>query len=164
MLLPAVRASTGTDRGEPGEVCVSIGTRDPPEGRFAACVTLIVVLTFLACVGAAMDKFVARENIRHFRDRLEVETDPTSRLLLRKLLLQEEDKLGHDSEALREIENHIARVKEHVSRQQAAITSTERAGQDATHALVLLSNYSEVLLAYESQREKILIRLEQSRL
>jgi hypothetical protein len=48
-----------------------------------------------------MDKFVARENIRHFRDRLEAENNPTSRSLLHGLLVQEEDKLGHNSEALR---------------------------------------------------------------
>jgi hypothetical protein len=94
-----------------------------------------------------MDKFVARENIRHFHDRLETETDPTARSLLHRLLVQEEDKLGHNCEALREIENHIARVKEHVKRQQALEN-----GSDTSQALVLLNAYSEILLAFKSQR------------
>jgi hypothetical protein len=111
-----------------------------------------------------MDKFVARENIRHFRDRLETETDPNTRTLLRRLLVQEEDKLGHNSEALREIEDHIARAKEHVNRQQTLVASIESDGHDAKHALMLLNNYSEILLAYQNQREKISIKLEQSRL
>ncbi len=111
-----------------------------------------------------MDKFVARENIRHFCDRLEAETDAASRSLLRRLLVQEEDKLGHNSEALGEIENHIARAKGHVNRQQALLASSQRDAHDTTEALVLLNAYSEILLAYENQREKILIKVQQSRL
>lgn len=111
-----------------------------------------------------MDKFVARENIRHFRDRLEVETDPTARSLLHRLLVQEEDKLGRNSEALREIENHIASAKGHVNRQQALIATMERDGQDTTQVLVLLKAYNETLLAFENQRQKLLIKLDQSHL
>ncbi len=111
-----------------------------------------------------MHKFVARENIRHFRDRLETETDPTTRSLLHRLLVQEEDKLGHDSEALREIENHIERAKGHVSRQQALVGSRERDGRDITQAVMLLNTFSETLLVIEVHREKILIELQQSRL
>jgi hypothetical protein len=106
-----------------------------------------------------MDKFVARENIRHFHDRLETETDPTARALLHRLLIQEEDKLGHNCEALREVENHIARVKEHVNRQQALITSTEQNGYDISQARMLLNAYSDILLAFKNQRQKILINL-----
>ena len=72
-----------------------------------------------------MDKFVARENIRHFWERLETETNPTTRSLLHELLVQEEDKLGHNSEALQQIDNHIATAKGHVARQQACLASTE---------------------------------------
>lgn len=111
-----------------------------------------------------MDKFVARENIRHFCVRLETETDATVRFLLHRLLVQEEDKLGHNSEALREIENHVARAKGHVNRQRALVASIEHNGHDATQALVLLKAYSEILLAYENQREKILIKLQESRI
>lgn len=111
-----------------------------------------------------MDKFVAQENIRHFRDRLETETDPRARSLLHRLLVQEEDKLGHDTEALREIEHHIARAKDHVTRQQALAASLERDGRDTSHVLLLLNAYNETLLAYENQREKILIKLQRSRI
>ncbi|MGC1359507.1 MAG: hypothetical protein WA851_27660, partial [Xanthobacteraceae bacterium] len=41
-----------------------------------------------------MNTFVARENIRRFRDRLWSETDGSKRARLRDLLLAEEDKLG----------------------------------------------------------------------
>jgi hypothetical protein len=112
-----------------------------------------------------MDNFIARENIQHFHDRLATETDPTTRSLLQRLLVQEEDKLGHNFEALREIEKHIASAKGHVNRQQALLSSTGSDGHDRTHALVLLNAYSEALLAFENHREKILGKLdEQSRL
>ncbi len=100
----------------------------------------------------------------HFCDRLEAETDAAARSLLHRLLVQEEDKLGHNSEALGEIENHIARAKGHVNRQQALLASSQRDGHDTTQALVLLNAYGEILLAYENQREKILIKVQQSRL
>jgi hypothetical protein len=109
-----------------------------------------------------MDKFVARENIRHFRDRLETETEPSARSLLRTLMVQEEDRFGHNSEALHEIEKLIARAKECVNRQKGAIASIERDGRDKAQALALLGAYSENLLAFENQREKILSRLQQS--
>jgi hypothetical protein len=108
-----------------------------------------------------MDKFVARENIRHFRDRLETETDPTNRTLLHELLIQEEDKLGHNSEALQQIDNLIACAKGHVARQLASI---EGNGHDTTQALALLNAYSKTLMVCENQRKKILSKLHQSRL
>ena len=111
-----------------------------------------------------MDKFVARENIRHFCDRLETETDPTARSLLHRLLVQEEDKLGHNSQTLREIENHIVRAKQNVNRQQALLASMERDGHDTTQMLVLLNAYSEILLAYQNQHQKISIKIQQSSL
>jgi len=52
----------------------------------------------------------------------------------------------------------------HVNRQQALIASRERDGHDATQVSVLLSAYSETLLAFENQREKILVKLQQSSL
>ena len=40
-----------------------------------------------------MDRFVARENIRHFKERLEHVTDPDEREGLLKLVAEEEAKL-----------------------------------------------------------------------
>jgi hypothetical protein len=97
-------------------------------------------------------------------DQLKTETDLATRSLLHQLLVQEEDKLGHNSEALREVENHIASTNGHVNRQRALIASMERDGHDTTEVLVLLEAYSKTLLAFENQRGNILLRIEQSRL
>jgi len=40
-----------------------------------------------------MDRFVARENIKHFRRMLEQATDPAERARVQKLLAEEEQKL-----------------------------------------------------------------------
>jgi hypothetical protein len=81
---------------------------------------------------------------------------------LHELLVQEEDKLGHNSEALRDIENHIASAKGRVNNQQARLALIERDGHDTTQAIALLNPFSEAVLLFENQREKVLIRLESS--
>jgi|SRR5579871_4427023 len=108
-----------------------------------------------------MDKFVARENIQHFCDRLKTETDATVRVQLHRLMVEEEDKLGHNSEALQQIDGHIAVTKVHVERQQVLIASIERDGRNSDHVKGLLEAYSETLRAFENQRKKILARLQQ---
>ena len=55
-----------------------------------------------------MDRFIARENIRHFRDMLLSDVDPEVRSRVRQLLVEEEDKLGKNLELLADIERHIA--------------------------------------------------------
>jgi len=109
-----------------------------------------------------MDRFIARENIRHFRDRLETETDPDARSLLHSLLIQEVDKLGRDSEALQEVDNLIAHVKGHLNRQQTLLVSIVRDGHDTAHVLALLNSYTQALFTFENQRKKILIKLQES--
>jgi hypothetical protein len=44
--------------------------------------------------GRAMDRYIARENIKHFRDRLWSEIDQDVRARLQQLLVAEEDKLA----------------------------------------------------------------------
>ena len=41
-----------------------------------------------------MDKFVAKANIEHFRQKLAIETDEAKRQLLARLLAEEEEKLA----------------------------------------------------------------------
>lgn len=107
-----------------------------------------------------MDKFVARENIKHFHDRLKTETDPAIRARLHRLLVEEEDKLGHNSEALHQIERHIDDAKRRVNRQQSMVASIERDGGDTVHALTLLEALSETLLLFENRRQAILTALD----
>jgi hypothetical protein len=111
-----------------------------------------------------MDKFITRENIQHFHDRLETETDPAIRLRLHRFLVEEEDKLGRNSEALHQIERHIVDAKKRVNRQQSMVASIERDGGNTAHALTLLKAFGETLLLFENHRQAILIALDQSSL
>ena len=49
---------------------------------------------FAKCNIDAMDKTIALLNIAHFREKLETETDETTRQLLQRLLAEEEAKLA----------------------------------------------------------------------
>ncbi len=111
-----------------------------------------------------MDKFVARENVRHFRDRLETETDASQRSLLQRLLIEEEDKLGHNLDLLHVIETNIRDGRTRVYRQQSIIASMEQDGNDTSQARALLGVMSETLLIFEYRREAILKTLDQSSL
>jgi hypothetical protein len=107
---------------------------------------------------------LAPKNISYFRDRLERETDPWTRSRLRKLLIEEEDKLGHNSKALDTIETHITTGRMRVERQRSLVASMERDGYDTTRARAVLSVLNDTLLIFEDHRKSILIALKQSRI
>ena len=107
-----------------------------------------------------MRRFIARENITHFRALLESEVDPSKRLTLRTLLLQEEDKFGADCESLNDVERHIADGKGRIERQRVLIADLERNGRNgvaqARVILEILMDSQTLLCAY---RERILTKL-----
>lgn len=63
-----------------------------------------------------MDRFIARENIKHFVDRLETETDQPTRSTLRKLLLAEVDKFAKLSDRLDALDENLSRVGNNIER------------------------------------------------
>src|SRR6516164_6511816 len=107
-----------------------------------------------------MDRFIARENIKHFRDRLSVEIDPDMRSRLHKLLVAEEDKLGADFELLADVERHIADGNRRIKRQRAIITDMERDGHNGlVQARVLLEGLVESQWLIKNYRRQILIEI-----
>jgi len=112
-----------------------------------------------------MDRFIARENIKHFRDRLWPEVDQEARSLLRKLLVEEEDKLGADLELLADIKRHIADGNQRIERQRALVTVLERDGQKGlAHAKTLLDGMLESQVLLHDYHRRIVIQVSQSRL
>ena len=77
-----------------------------------------------------MDKFIARENVRHFRDRLCTEISPKDRALLQTLLVEEENKLAVDLELIAEVERVVRNGKELIASQTelVALISPPAAG------------------------------------
>ena len=68
-----------------------------------------------------MDRFIARENIRHFRTMLATEIDQETRARLHRLLVEEEDKLAKDLELLADIERHIEDGHRQIETQRARV-------------------------------------------
>jgi hypothetical protein len=110
-----------------------------------------------------MDRFIARENIKHFQDRLRVEIDPDMRSGLNKLLVVEEDKLGADFELLANVERHIADGNRRIKRQRAIVTDMQRDGHNGVvQARVLLEGLLESQLLFKNYRRRILIEIKRN--
>ena len=108
--------------------------------------------------GGAMDRFIARENIKHFRDLLGSATDCAMRSNLQKLLVLEENKLGASLELLADIDRHIADGNTRVERQQALVATMERDGHPAlAQARTLLDGMRETLALHHRYRQRLML-------
>jgi hypothetical protein len=112
-----------------------------------------------------VDRFIARENIKHFRDRLWSENDRDTWSRIQKLLVAEEDKLGADLELLADIERHIADGSQRIERQQALVAIMQRDGHDGLPvAQALLDGMIEGQILHVAYRERTLTAIKQNRL
>jgi hypothetical protein len=84
-----------------------------------------------------MDRFIAAQNIKHFRDRLRCEPDQVTRATLQNLLVQEEDKLAADLALLDDLDQEIAKCDAIIERQQALVVTIESKGSDSRVAGLL---------------------------
>jgi hypothetical protein len=105
--------------------------------------------------GARMDRFIARENIKHFRERLWSESDPDVRSRLQKLLTAELDRLAKDHELLADIDHHISDGNHRIGRQREVVSGIERDGRDGLSAAqALLNGLVETQLLITRYRER----------
>jgi hypothetical protein len=112
-----------------------------------------------------VDRYVARENIKHFRDRLWSEVDPKVRARLQELLVAEEDKLGTNLELLANLDRHISDGGRRIERQQAIVDAMERDGHNGlAHARVLLACLTESQQLHEKYRRHVQITIDQNEL
>jgi hypothetical protein len=112
-----------------------------------------------------MDRFIARENIKHFRDLLWSTVDPGERARVHGLLVEEEDKLGRDLELLAEIEAHIADGNRRIAAQRTRVSTMEQSGhQDVDRARILLDGMTESLGLFARYRAYIADAIQRNRL
>jgi hypothetical protein len=112
-----------------------------------------------------MDRFIALENIKHFRDRLWTEPDADMRSRLHNLLVAEEDKLAADLELLANIDRHIADGDGRIARQQSLVANMERDGHNGIEqAQCLLDGMRDTQVLHQNYRRRILIEIDQNRL
>jgi hypothetical protein len=90
-----------------------------------------------------MDRFIAQENVNHFRDRLRSEADPTVRSTLQRLLVEEDDKLAKDLGLLDDLAREIAKCRRWIEKKQVLVEDLERDGRDVTTARALINGVTE---------------------
>ncbi len=86
-----------------------------------------------------MEKFVARENIRHFRHELENGVDQPRRETMLRLLVEEENALGLTREQLGKLDRHISRLSEIMARHFALMDNLRGLGQPTERAENILA-------------------------
>jgi len=111
-----------------------------------------------------MDRFIARENIKHLRNRLWSESDAGMRAGLQKLLVEEEDKFGACAEQLAELDRHIDDGQQRIARQRVLVATMQRDGS-AGHALAssILDTMIDTQGLHERYRVQVLAAVERNR-
>lgn len=112
-----------------------------------------------------MNRFIARENIRHFRDRLRSELDSLTRSRLHHLLVEEMDKLGLDLELLAEVERAIKNFSALIETQEALVAVLERDGhRDAARDRALLDGLKQTQILHKMYHNRMQADFERSHL
>lgn len=106
-----------------------------------------------------MDGFVARENIKHFVDRLQTETDDTVRSTLRNLLLAEVDKFTKLSEQLDILDRNLLRISDLAAQQRARIYRLRLDGNDTQLAQKHLANLEYLNELFVARRRVVALEL-----
>ena len=110
-----------------------------------------------------MAQFVSDLNVARFLDKLRVERNPALRASLRRLLLEEEEKLGSNLERLGRVQRHIAEGRRRITRQKALIERLEAKGHDVKVAEGTLHNLIEIQEIFEQYRRTILDAVDRNR-
>ncbi len=113
--------------------------------------------------GLTMDRFIARENIRHFRDLLFSDIEPEQRTKVLKLLVREEDRLPKDAERLADIERDIADGDQRIEAQRARVSALQTDGDgEAARAQTFLDAMIESQSVTVKYREIVVLEIERN--
>lgn len=102
-----------------------------------------------------MDKFVAHENIKHYRRELENGVSEPTRATMLKLLVEEENYLGHTREQLGKLDRHISRLSEIMARHVDLMDKLQSMGQPSERASMVLATYNDLMAVYIAHRQTI---------
>jgi hypothetical protein len=102
-----------------------------------------------------MDPFFTRENIKHFRRGLENGVDQPTRATMLRLLVEEENHLGHTREHLAKLDHHISRLSEIMARHVELMDGLQSNGQSSERASTVLATYNDLMAVYIAHRQAI---------
>jgi hypothetical protein len=103
----------------------------------------------------AMDRFIARENIKHFRRELENGVHEPTRAAMLRLLVEEENHLGLTREQLVKLDHHISRLSEIMARHVDLMDNLKSIGQSSDRASMVLATLNDLMAVYIAHRQKI---------
>ncbi len=72
-----------------------------------------------------------------------------------KLLVEEENQLGHTQEQLGKLERHIARLREITARHIDLMDNVHYNGQSSERASMVLATYNDLMAVYLTHRQTI---------
>lgn len=102
-----------------------------------------------------MDKFIARENIKHFRQELEQGVDQPQRTTMLRLLIEEENHLGLTGQQRNELDHYISRLSELMARQAELIDNLRSRRQPTKRSELVLATLNDLMATYIAHRQKI---------
>jgi hypothetical protein len=115
-----------------------------------------IIAGTIGLLGASlMDRFIARENVKHYRRELENGVDGPTRATLLQLLVEEENHLGHTREQLSKLDRHIARLSEIMARHVELMDKLQSIGRPLERAPVVLATLNDLMAAYLTHRQWI---------
>jgi hypothetical protein len=94
--------------------------------------------------------------VARFADRLRFERDPAIRASLQRLLLEEEDRLGHGVERLCKVQHHISEGSRRIAMQNALIAKLTTDRKDVKLAESMLNNLVEIQRIFKQYRQVVL--------
>jgi rubrerythrin len=102
-----------------------------------------------------MDRFIARENIKHYRRELENGVDDPTRATMLRLLVEELNHLGLAREQLAKLDRHISRLSEIMARHVDLMDKLQSNGQPSERASTVLATYNDLMAVYIAHRQTI---------
>jgi hypothetical protein len=102
-----------------------------------------------------MDRFISRENVKHYRRELENGVDQPTRATMLRLLVEEENHLGLTREQLAKLDHHISQLSEIMARHVELMDNFQSIGQPSERASMVLATLNDLMAAYIAHRQTI---------
>ena len=110
-----------------------------------------------------MLKFIAMQNVERFRAKLNNETHPERRILLQRLLVEEEDKLGATFELLASVQRAINDCRQQIGELRALLAGNRGDTPVTTVAKARLETLMASRVLHDSYCRKLESKLYQDR-
>ena len=103
-----------------------------------------------------------KANVAKVVERLEIELDPTNRLVLGKFLLEEEDRFARTAEQLDLTDHYLTRCRANIERHEGAMSRLRDAGVDTTTGDRIMLNLMHIRALLSKHRNFLLDKLDEA--